>query len=109
MSLDTSDPPGNNQPNRGNQVTENNRQVGSFENLMLVMLEENRRRDEQHDILIERLFHPVQISTTTAENAETSHSITQNCQVMPDLSKNIESFSGSESSTHALEWLSNIV
>ncbi|OXU16221.1 hypothetical protein TSAR_011633, partial [Trichomalopsis sarcophagae] len=82
----------------------------SNENVTRTSLE-SRQRDERRDGIILRLF--TQLSTSTVPNPTNNNTVPasstfQNYQVMPDLSKNIQNFTGNESSTAAKEWLSNI-
>ncbi|KAL7301911.1 hypothetical protein TKK_0005508 [Trichogramma kaykai] len=83
-----------------------------LETLVITMIEENRRRDQQKDAMMERLFMKLSMNTTAPrENtapAATSEAPAQSYQVMPDLTKNIENFTGDESPSEAREWISNI-
>ncbi|CAB0035058.1 unnamed protein product [Trichogramma brassicae] len=86
----------------------------TLKTLVITMIEENRRRDQQRDAMIERLFMQLSMNTTApraGENtapAATAEAPVQSYQVMPDLTKNIENFTGDESPAEAREWISNI-
>ncbi|CAB0037714.1 unnamed protein product [Trichogramma brassicae] len=86
----------------------------TLETLVITMIEENRRRDQQRDAMMERLFMQLSMNTTApraGENtapATTAEAPVQSYQVMPDLTKNIENFTGDESPAEAREWISNI-
>ena len=82
---------------------------GGLEAVVMMMMEENRRRDAQRDALLERLFSRLDVSSNVQRNnsglAGEPH---QNYQVMPALSTNIQEFTSNESSTEAREWITNI-
>ncbi|CAB0033512.1 unnamed protein product [Trichogramma brassicae] len=86
----------------------------TLETLVITMIEENRRRDQQRDAMMEQLFMQLSMNTTAPRDGEntapaaTAEASVQSYQVMPDLTKNIENFTGDESPAEAREWISNI-
>ncbi|CAB0029823.1 unnamed protein product [Trichogramma brassicae] len=82
----------------------------NLEALLATMIEENRRRDEHRDARMERVLLQLSetVTATQAGRAAAPAPAAQNFQVMPDLTKNIQNFTGNESVAEAREWLENI-
>ncbi|CAB0039183.1 unnamed protein product [Trichogramma brassicae] len=77
-----------------------------LEALVITMLEENRRRDRSRDETMERILNGLSRNLTFQDAQPTAAPL--NYQVMPDLSKSIPVFTGSEDPTVAREWIENI-
>uniref|UniRef100_A0ABD2WDN4 Retrotransposon gag domain-containing protein n=1 Tax=Trichogramma kaykai TaxID=54128 RepID=A0ABD2WDN4_9HYME len=82
----------------------------NLEVLLATMIEENRRRDEHRDARMERVLLQLSETVTATQAGRSAAPVpaAQNFQVMPDLTKNIQNFTGNESVAEAREWLENI-
>lgn len=79
--------------------------------ILVRMMEDSRRRDIQRDAVMERFLTQFSMNLGpghTNNNMTIVSGAPQNYQVMPDLSKNIQYFTGNESSSEAKDWLKNI-
>lgn len=70
--------------------------------LMRLMIEENKRRDEMMMNLVSRLTIP-----TVSEPSASTQNYEQYC-IMPDLTKGISNFSGTSTGTTAVEWIQSL-
>ncbi|KAL7290484.1 hypothetical protein TKK_0015258 [Trichogramma kaykai] len=79
----------------------------NLEVLLATMIEENRRRDEHRDARMERVLLQLSetVTATLAGRAAAPVLGAQNFKVMPDLTKNIQNFTGNEPVAEAREWL----